>query len=187
MKYDWRQVFSFFQRFSTRERLLLGGTAGAMLVIGLYTLVWEPLTEARALMQRRIDVKMRELGDIRRMRDNYLDLLRQFEASQTILDTAEENFSLFPYIEATVADVVGRDRIASMNPKTKVINDAYHQESVELKLTAISLEQLVDMMYRIEKGQHPLRVTRLQVKKRRRDPRTFDVTATVSMLEPTDT
>jgi hypothetical protein len=58
------------------------------------------------------------------------------------------------------------------------------EDSVEFKLTSISLEQLVEMMYGIEKGPHPLRLTRLQVKKRYRDPHTFDVTATVSMLKP---
>ena len=83
-----------------------------------------------------------------------------------------------------VAQVVGRDKIKSMNPENKEIGGAYREDSVELKLTGISLEQLVDMMYRIEKGQHPLRITRLQVKKEFRDPHMFDVTATVSMLKP---
>jgi phage anti-repressor protein len=46
----------------------------------------------------------------------------------------------------------------------------------------VSLKQLVDMLYRIEKGTHQLRVTRLQVKKRFKDPHSFDVTATVSMI-----
>jgi hypothetical protein len=41
-------------------------------------------------------------------------------------------------------------------------------------------------MYKIEKGAQPLRLTRLQVKKRPREPQTFDVTATVSMLKALD-
>jgi hypothetical protein len=54
---------------------------------------------------------------------------------------------------------------------------------VELKLREVELEHLVEMMHRIEKGPHPLRITRLQVKKRLRDEHKFDVTATVSMLK----
>jgi hypothetical protein len=38
------------------------------------------------------------------------------------------------------------------------------------------------MMYRIEKGTHQLRVSRMQVKKKAKDPQSFDVTATVSMI-----
>jgi hypothetical protein len=80
----------------------------------------------------------------------------------------------------------GREKIASMNPQNKDLGGAYREESVELKLNGVSLQQLVDLMYHIEKGPQPLRLTRLQVKKRLREPQTFDVTATVSMLKGLD-
>jgi hypothetical protein len=184
MKFDWRQLFSFYQRFSTRERLLLGVAGGAVVVIALYTLVWEPLVVGRETMQKRIAIKQREVVEVQRLRETYLELLRQFEANQAVLDRAEPNFSLFPYIESTVSKLFGRDHISSMNPQSKKLADAYMEDSVEFKLTSISLEQLVDMLYGIEKGPHPLRLTRLQVKKKYRDPHSFDVTATVSMLKP---
>ncbi len=98
----------------------------------------------------------------------------------------DKEFSLFPHIEATVGQVVSRDHIQSMSPQSKVIANAYREESVELRLQDISLDKLVDMLYRIEKGQLPLRVTRLQVKKRSKDPHSFDVIATVSMLMVVD-
>ncbi len=183
MKYDWRQVVNAYQRLSARERTLLGVAGGVLLLIGLYTLVWDPMARGRELLGRRIAQKEKELAEVQELRQTYLELLRQFEASQAVLQKGDDKFSLFPHIEATVSQVVGRERIASMNPQSKTVGDTYREESVELKLTEISLEQLVDMMYRIEKGSHPLRVTRLQVKKRPRDPHTFDVTATVSMLK----
>ena len=77
----------------------------------------------------------------------------------------------------------GREKIASMNPQNKDLGGAYREDSVELKLNGVSLQQLVDLMYHIEKGAQPLRLTRLQVKKKPRDPSSFDVTATVSMLK----
>lgn len=184
MKVDWRQLFGFTQRLSPRERTILGVGGAAMVVIGLYSLVWEPLAEGRLRLAQRIAAKQRQLEEIQTMRESYMGLLRQLEASQQVLDQADPKFSLFPYIESTVAQVVGRDKIKSMNPDNKEIGGAYREDSVELKLAGISLEQLADMMYRIEKGQHPLRITRLQVKKQLRDPRMFDVTATVSMLKP---
>jgi len=183
VKYDWRQVVNAYQRLSARERTLLGVAGGVMLVIGLYTLVWEPMARGRELLARRIATKEKELAEVQELRQAYLELLRRFEASQAVLQKGDDKFSLFPHIEATVSQVVGRERIASMNPQNKAVGDTYREESVELKLTEISLDKLVDMMYRIEKGEHPLRVTRLQVKKRFKDPHTFDVTATVSMLK----
>ncbi len=183
MRFDWRQSFNVLQRLSRRERNLLGAAAGAVILIGLYSFALQPLSDASAMVDKRIAQKRRELDDIQIMREHYLDLTRRFEASQAVLAKVQPNFSLFSHIESTVSQVVSRDHIASMNPVTKIHGDTYREESVEFKLTGISLEQLVDMTYRIEKGEHPLRVTRLQVKKKQNDPHSFDITATVSMLQ----
>lgn len=183
MKLDWRALQAYYQRLSPRERLLVGLAGGALLVVALYTLLWEPLEQGRADLARRIHVKSNELQEMQHMREVYLELLNQFELRQKIIDRADPKFSLFPHIEATVGQVVGRDKIASMNPQNKELGGgAYREESVEIKLTGVTLEQLTDMMYRIEKTPQPLRFTRMQVKKRVREPSTFDVTATVSML-----
>jgi type II secretory pathway component PulM len=185
VKLDVRQAFAFLQRMSARERMLLGAAGAAMVAIGLYVLVWEPLASGREQLERRIALKEKELVQVQQLREEYLELVRQLEASQAVLNKSDEKFSLFPFIESTVAKVVGRERIVSMNPQNKTLSENYREDSVELKLKEVSLEQLVDMMYQIEKGPHPLRVTRLQVKKRIRDEQHFDVTATVSMLKST--
>ena len=182
MKFDWRQTFNLFQRLSPRERMLVSIAGTVLSVIGLYSLVVEPLMTGRARMLTRIVQKEKELGEIQDMRRTFLTLLQQFEASQEVLAKPDPSFSLFSHIESTVSQVVSRDRITSMNPVSKVLGNAYKEESVEFKLTSVSLSQLVDMLYRIEKGSHQLRVTRLQVKKQFKDPHSFDVTATVSMI-----
>jgi type II secretory pathway component PulM len=186
VRFDFRQITNAYQRLSSRERTLVGLASGALLVIGLYTLIWQPLEDGRALLGRRIQTKQRELVEMQQMREDYLDLLTKFELRQGIINKADAKFSLFPHIEATVGQVVGRDHISSMNPQNKEIAGAYREESVEIKLSAVSLQQLVELMYKIEKGQQPMRFTRLQVKKRLREPQTFDVTATVSMLKALD-
>jgi hypothetical protein len=182
VRLDLRQLTAAYQRLSGRERALVGVFGGAILVTVLYLFIWEPLEEGRAVLTRRIQAKQREVGEMQQMRDSYLDLLRQFELRQQIIDRADPKFSLFPHIEATVGEVVGREKITSMNPQNKDMGGAYREESVEIKLNGISLQQLVTLMYKIEKSDQPLRFTRLQVKKRPREPQTADVTATVSML-----
>ena len=182
MKLDWRPLLGAYQRLSSRERLLVGLAGGALLVIGLWTLLWEPLQDGQLQLARRIQTRQRDLVEMQHMRETYLDLLNQFELRQRIIEKADPAFSLFPHIEATVGQVVGREKITSMNPQNKELAGTYREESVELKLAGITLEQLTDLVYRIEKSPQPLRVTRLQVKKRAREPQSFDVTATVSML-----
>lgn len=187
MRLDLSPIVNAYQRLSSRERTLVGLAAAALSVIIIYTMVWQPIEDARVQLAKRIQVKQRELVDIQLMRDAYLDLKNQFELRQSIIEKADPRFSLFPHIEATVSQVLGgREKIVSMNPQNKDLGGAYREDSVELKLNGVSLQQLVDLMYHIEKGAQPLRLTRLQVKKRPREPSAFDVTATVSMLKSLD-
>jgi hypothetical protein len=74
-------------------------------------------------------------------------------------------------------------RISSMNRSNKTAGDQYEEELVEFKLTQVTLENIVDMLHRIEKAEHPLRVTRLNIKERvSAATHDFDVTATVSLV-----
>jgi len=100
-----------------------------------------------------------------------------------LLAQGDQNFSLFAYLDNAVGQTVGREHVTSMNPSSKNIGSDYQEQMVEIHLTQINLQQLVDLMYRIEKGDHPLRFSRLQVKKRYNDIRNFDVAATVSLLK----
>lgn len=188
MRFDLSALFApiinAYQRLSNRERTLVSLASAALVVILIYTMIWQPIEDDRVQLARRIQTKKTELIEIQRMRDAYLDLQNQYDLRQKIIEKADPKFSLFPHIEATVSQVLGgREKIASMNPQNKDLSGAYREESVELKLNGVTLQQLVDLMFHIEKGAQPLRLTRLQLKKRPREPQTFDVTATVSMLK----
>jgi len=184
VRFDLSPLTAAYQRLSARERMLVGVGGGVLLVMALYSFVWQPLEDGRTVLAKRIQTRQRDLVEMQHMREIYLDLLNQYELREKIIEKADPKFSLFPHIEATVGEVVGREKIASMNPQNKEIGGgAYREESVEIKLNGITLEQLTDLMYRIEKGSQPLRLTRLQVKKRVREPQNFDVVATVAMLK----
>src|SRR5262249_22027938 len=125
----------------------------------------------------------KDLVEVQKQRDTYLDLLRKLEASQAAIAPNEPGFSLFAYLDNTIAQAVGREHISSMNPSDKNIGTELQETMVEIKLTQISLEQLVALLFRGEKGAHPLRFSRLQIKNRINDIHNFDVTATVSLLK----
>lgn len=184
MKYDPRLLLSSYARLAPRERLLLGTAALSVVLISLYSFVWEPLQASRTRIAQRITMKEKDLAEIQKERQAYLELQRRIETNQAALNPGDPSFSLFPYLNAAVGQAVGREHVTSMNPADKNIPGTDFQEQlVEIHLTQISLPQLVDIMYRIEKGDHPLRFSRLQIKKRHNDIRNFDVSATVSVLK----
>lgn len=173
----------YYSRLAPRERMLLGALSIVVLAIGTYSLVWEPLQVSRDQLIRRIQKTEGDLNDIQRTRDEYYQVSRSIEANQASISKKDPNFNLFSYLQNTVTQAVSRDRITSMNPTTQDLNEEFQKELVEIKLTQINLQQLVSIVYSIEKGEHPLRFSRLQVKKRRDDIYNFDVTATVSLLK----
>ncbi len=189
MTYDVRQLANVISgmaaRMSARERLLVGGATLVMAGIALWSFVLDPLTSGRAQLGTRISAKERELRTLVQLRRVYLDVEQKLKAGENLLAKADPNFSLFAFLEQGISQDIPRERINSMNPSNKSIGEQYEEQLVEIKLTQVSLEQLVSMLHRIEKSEHPLRVTRLQVKKRSNDIRNFDVVATVSLVKAT--
>jgi type II secretory pathway component PulM len=184
MNFDPRPVIaSYYGRLAPRERVMVAVLGVFVVAIGIYSLIWEPLQESREMLLRRIEKTERDLGAIQRDRDEYFELMRRIEANQASISKEDPNFNLFSYLQNTVTQAVSRDRITSMNPTTQDMGNDYEKELVEIKLSQVNLQQLVDILYRIEKGEHPLRFSRLQIKKRRDDVHSFDVVATVSLLK----
>lgn len=183
MKYDPRALLTSFERLAPRERLLVAVAVLSMVLISLYSFVWEPVQSSRELTTRRIVTKEKDLREIVKQRDVYLDLLRRLEANKAAIAPSDPSFSLFSYLDNTIAQAVGREHVTSMNPSTKNIGNDYQEDLVEVKLTQINLAQLVDLLYHVEKGDRQLRFSRLQIKKRYNDNFNFDVIATVSLLK----
>lgn len=180
---NFRDLVNAYQRLSPRERVMVGIAGSVLVLISLYAFVWEPLTSGQERMRNRIVARRGDLQQALALRDHYYDLDVQLQLAKRIL-MQEKNFPLLQHLEKTVESVVP-GRIASMNPESKTIAEAYREERVELRLNDVTLAQLVELLHRIEKGQHPLRVTRLHVKKTRTQGH-FEVTAVVSTLQSVD-
>lgn len=178
-------ISGYFTRLAPRERILVGVGGATALLLLLYSFVWEPLQEQRDSVSTNITRAERSLDEIQKLRDTYFETKQRIAANEAALTRSDERFNLFSYVQSTVRDAVSADRIASMNPSTRDVGTNFVEERVEIKITQIGLDAITDLVYRIEKGTNPLRFSRLQIKKRRDDPYTFDVTATVSLLKAT--
>ena len=185
MSFDLRELFAFWNRLAPRERRLLAAAITTTLVLSLYSFVWDPLQSNQVTIEHRIATKEKELTAIQRQRDQYLILKRQMEANQAAGSETDPNFNLFAYVQTDISQAVIKEHITSMNPSNKTIGD-YTEQLVEVKLQQINLQQITDLLYRVEKGEHPLRFSRLNIKKRYNDIYNFDVAATVSILKTTD-
>lgn len=172
------------ERLSPRERLLLGG-ATAVAALVLLWLVAATLGERRQLLTAQIAASERDVAEMATLRDRYARLRAERDAVQRRLVAGGAEFSLFSHLEGMTRDVLSPERVAAMNPSTRSVSDELQEEDVEMRLSAVSLRDVVSLLYRIEKNDLPILVSRLQMKKRYDQPHVFDATLVVGRLRPT--
>ena len=91
-------------------------------------------------------------------------------------------FSLFSFIEATEAQVASKENLVYMRPQPSVDQNEFREESVEIKLEKIRLDQLVQLLYEIESANAFLKVKTLRVKTRFDNKSELDAVMTISSM-----
>jgi len=172
---------SWYLKREPRERMLLkiAGAIGGALI--LYSFIYVPFVDLREDMQDRVGARQRELIQVR-------GLMRSYDRMRAALGAAEKqtvpgkNFSLFSIIEQTLNSSVGRAKIGSITPSERALAGGFQQHVVDLKLTGVSLAQVVDALYGVQSLPVPVTVSNLHVKQQAEDPYSYDVDMTCIAL-----
>jgi hypothetical protein len=176
-----QRLAALVERLSPRERILLGVGAAAGVVVLIWALAGA-LSEQRAALQAQIAASERDLAEMGRLRDRYVQLRTERDGVRRKLERGGADFSLFSHLEGVTRDVLSRERVAAMNPSTRTVGDDLQEDDVEMRLSGVSLREIVALLYRVEKTDLPLLVSRLQMKKRFDQPVVYDATLVVGRL-----
>ena len=181
MKLSFANVQHAYARLAPRERSFVLAGAAASLVVVVF-LVVHSLSGAKATLRQGIVAKQRQLEQIQAMRSQYAELKRQTD-ELTAKSGDQSPSGLYATLEGLVTKTLSRDKIRSMDPSSKTIGDRYVEDSINVELLGITLQQTVGLLYEIEQATTPIHVSRLQMKKRVSDPYQFDVVFTVSSVK----
>jgi general secretion pathway protein M len=156
---------NFWQNMQPRERLFLGG-AGAMLVLFLiFKLTIDPLFKHSADLDRQIVTARHQLAELRTMQQEY-------QRQKTVVDSInsqlkrQQNFAIFSRLEEFAGQTGIRNKILYMKPMVSTPSEVYNEESVEVKMEGVTLEQLVRYLHQIENSPQLLKIKRLEIKPR---------------------
>jgi general secretion pathway protein M len=166
-------------RLSPRERWFVTLAGGALAVTLLSLFVIAPLLDLRGRLQAKVTAKERELAEVATLATTYETLRRELEVVGSPSGTT---LSPFAFLEGLTTSTIGRDKLAAINPVGREERSGVPQETIELKLSGVSLQELVDLLYKIDATGAAVRCTNLAIKKRYKDPYTFDVTLTAIAL-----
>jgi type II secretory pathway component PulM len=178
-QFDLQVLSTLAARLSARERYFVGMAGIALGGLVFYWLLIEPLWDMHEQMRARVAAKERELGEVAALRRTYQTLRRE---ADRVRATAGANVSVFALLEGLATSTIGRDKVASITPAGRETRDGLDQETIELTLSGVSLRELIEFLYKVDTAGTALRVVHLSVKKRYKDPFSFDVAVTTRAL-----
>ena len=176
-------VVAAFTRLSPREQRLVGALAGLLVVAGVYVFVVEPAVLGRRRLESRIETLTADLAEMRRLAARIDRLETVLGNTQSGDRTAEAEFSLFSFMDKAATATVNPDSVAAMNPSRRQVREGLAESAVELRLSTVSLREIVGLLRKIERSPQPVYVKRIELKRRYDDRTRFDaviVTGSVS-------
>jgi type II secretory pathway component PulM len=162
----------FLARLSPRERQCVAVAGAALASALLYLLVIDPLWQMQIDLRARVAAKERELQEIVALRQEYLVVKSTIDHIQSAVGAG---FSPVSFLETLASTTVGQDKVAAITPANRETQGDATLETIELKLSGVSLRELVELLYKIDTTGAMLHPIRLSIKKRYKDPYTFDV------------
>lgn len=178
-------VANVLARLSSRERFAVGAAALALGITVVYLLVIDPIWETHRRLHARIATKEREVREVAALGRAYEALRREVEGLRPPQGDASRSdqpqstaLSPFAVLEGLATSTFGRDKLTAINPAGHETHEGVNQETIELKLSGVSLQDVVALLYKMDAAGSTLRCANLTIKKRYKDPYTFDVTLT---------
>ena len=156
-----------------KKVLIFGGAAAAIIL--LYTLVLSPLTSDLSRKRELLPRKEKDLAEIKLLRTQYLEIQQRLQEAQA---AAAKRGPLLTDIENITKRANLSSKIVSLKPQAGAQTEGFKESIVEIKLENISLYDVVNYVYLIEKD--TLRIRKLQFKPRYDNPKLLNATILVS-------
>lgn len=173
---------SYFLMLQRREQALLIGAAVLVLLLALFTFVIDPIRVRAANLDRRLATADRQLAELRSLRVEYQRRKQVIDRMDSRLRRQHRNFAIFSYLEQVAGRAGVQDKIQSMNTIASPPNTEYKEDSVEVRMEGVTLQQLVEYLHRVENSPQILRVKRLQVVPTREDRQLLSVRLRISVF-----
>jgi type II secretion system (T2SS) protein M len=170
----WASATAWYEKREQREKFLLQILGGILGIVLIYSLVYSPIVALSGDLSDRVATRRQDLIDVRAMMRNY-DRLRASLIASEKRTVPGKNFSLFSALEQSLTNSVGREKIGSISPADHPVPGGFTQYTVDVKLTSISLAQIVDTLYAIQSLSVPITVSNLQIHEHELNARSYDV------------
>ena len=172
-------------KLSRREKIIVAGGGGLLLLFVLIQLVIVPVFERNARMTRAVQSKTQILADMYRLKSEYDGLSSRAKQSEARFTRRDKGFTLFSFLDQLAGQARVKERVSYMRPtKIEQKNSPLKLSRVEMKLEAVTLEQLTAFLHGVETSKNMVSVSKLSVTRRDQKEGLLDAILQVDTLEP---
>ncbi len=167
------------RNISSREKALAAGAGFIVVVFLVYQFVFVPLLATRQELQYKKTELVNQLGNIRVLAERYTAEHRYYEDLVESLKKKQE-VSVLTYLENESRNAGIRDNIEYVRPRGDQTKDGVRLASVELKIDAIPMRDLILFLANVEQHRDGLIITYLRLKPYFKDREKVDVSVRIT-------
>jgi general secretion pathway protein M len=154
------------KRLNRRERYAVYGALGFLCIFVLLQFAVFPFMDKKARLKRMIEAKSETHQELINLKFEYDALGKKVELSKVRLSQRNKGFTLFSFLDKLAGRVGVKDNIKYMKPSSSTQkNSPYKISRVEMKIEAVSMDQLKAYLYRIETSKNMIRIRRIAITK----------------------
>lgn len=149
-----------------REKLAITIAGIAIIIFLVIKLIIFPAINHRDSLRKKVIAKTKELQEIHELKAKYQLISSDSQSSTNRLKTRTKTFNLFSFIDRLSGRSGIKGNIISMKPSTSNIkNSSYKLSSVEMKLNALTMEQLTKFIHGVETSRNVIWIKRVTITK----------------------
>lgn len=181
-RFNIETLYNTFVGLQPREQIIAMVGAGLLLII----MVIMPISLAGgkiASMERQVYSAREQISDVMREIADYNKEKGKLNSVESLLKAGFDT-SISTTIENLAAQAGVKENIDSLKEKPLVPSDLFDEASVDVRISRVSLDQLVELFYKIESERtRVLRIKQLQIKPRYDNRKLMDANFTVSTFK----
>ncbi len=151
-------------KLSRREKQSIYLVFGFICVFIVVQFAVYPLMDKKSLLKRSIQAKAKMLENIISLKNRYDTINRKEKLAKIHFSQRKKGFTLFSFLDRLSGKAGIKEHITYMKPSTTTRkNSPFKISMVEMKLQAVTLNQLTPYLYMVETSENMVKIKRLSI------------------------
>jgi len=156
-------------KLAKREKYLVVAATCCIVIFFLLQFFVFPFFEKRKRIQRGLRAKEEGLKQVVRLASEFRTYQKGPQSVKQSLAGRKPRFTLFSFLEESGRKVGVKAHIKYMKPSISSGTGPYKESMVEMKIEAITLEQLVRYLYRVESANDLVKIKRISISENKKE------------------